>query len=78
MDSGSKVTPRNVKISVIFVNLFFLNNAKTPKGGVQGSRKIQSGDQQEIFMVLGVFEGAENDGAISFPKFGCFYKVNIY
>ena len=29
-------------------------------------------------MDLGVFEGAENNGAISFPKFGCFYKVNMY
>ena len=72
VDSGSKVTPINVKISVIFVNLFFLKNVKGPKGGVQGSRKIQSDDRQEIFMIWGVFMGAENDGAISFLKFNRF------
>ena len=28
--------------------------------------------------ILGVVGGPENDGATSFPKFRCFYKVNMY
>jgi hypothetical protein len=28
-----------------------------------------------LFMVLGVFEGAENDGVVSFSKFGSSRKV---
>ena len=51
---------------------------RVPREGTGKIEKIKSGVRRKILMVLGVFEGPENDGAISLPKFGRFYKVNVY